>query len=95
MTDRHLSCLKIAIPALLGSLLAGCGNASDHSSLAPPKAASEVLYATNFEGITSFPINVPSFGGINCREQAWVLKNSFQGISKTKFVRKLLNVRSR
>jgi len=30
----------------------------------------------------------------NCREQAWVLKNSFQGISITKFVRKLLNVRS-
>src|SRR6266705_5198294 len=33
-------------------------------------------------------------GQRNCREQAWVLKNSFQGISITKFVRKLLNVRS-
>jgi hypothetical protein len=32
--------------------------------------------------------------GANCRNQAWLLKNSFQGISPTKFVRKLLNVRS-
>src|SRR5438034_537775 len=30
----------------------------------------------------------------SCRKIAWVLKNSFQGISITKFVRKLLNVRS-
>jgi hypothetical protein len=29
-----------------------------------------------------------------CRNQAWLLKNSFQGISPTKFVRQLLNVRS-
>src|SRR3984893_15863193 len=29
-----------------------------------------------------------------CRKQAWVLKNSFRGISPTKFARKLLNVRS-
>jgi len=28
------------------------------------------------------------------RNQAWLLKNSFQRISLTKFVRKLLNVRS-
>jgi hypothetical protein len=31
---------------------------------------------------------------LNCSKQAWVLKNSFQGISTTKFARKLLNVRS-
>src|SRR5437667_7852272 len=30
----------------------------------------------------------------SCCKIAWVLKNSFQGISITKFVRKLLNVRS-
>jgi hypothetical protein len=30
---------------------------------------------------------------LNCRNQAWLLKNSFQGISLTKLVRKLLNVR--
>src|SRR5271157_5711219 len=31
---------------------------------------------------------------LNCRNQAWLLKNSFQGISTVKFLRKLLNVRS-
>ena len=31
---------------------------------------------------------------VNERNRLWVLKNSFQGISITKFVRKLLNVRS-
>jgi hypothetical protein len=30
----------------------------------------------------------------DCRKQAWLLKNSFYGISRVKFVRKLLNVRS-
>jgi len=30
----------------------------------------------------------------SCCNQAWVLKNSFQGISTTKFVCKLLSVRS-
>jgi len=29
----------------------------------------------------------------NWRKQAWVLKNSFRGISRTKFARKLLNLR--
>ena len=32
--------------------------------------------------------------GSNCRNQAWVLKNPFQGNSAAKFVRKLLIVRS-
>jgi len=31
--------------------------------------------------------------GNNCRNQAWLLKNSFHGISRTKFARKLLNLR--
>jgi hypothetical protein len=31
---------------------------------------------------------------VNERNREWLLKNSFQGISPTKFVRKLLNVRS-
>src|SRR6266700_6781258 len=34
------------------------------------------------------------WNGDYCCKIAWVLKNSFQGISITKFVRKLLNVRS-
>jgi hypothetical protein len=32
---------------------------------------------------------------VNERYREWVLKNSFQGISTTKFVRRLLNIRSR
>jgi len=34
------------------------------------------------------------FGNVNECKRLWLLKNSFQGISRTKFVRKLLNVRS-
>jgi hypothetical protein len=30
---------------------------------------------------------------LNCRNQAWLLKNSFRGISRAKFARKLLNLR--
>jgi len=33
-------------------------------------------------------------GSGNCRKQAWLSKNSLQGISTMKFVRKLLNARS-
>jgi hypothetical protein len=32
---------------------------------------------------------------VGCSYQAWLLKNSFEGISTTKFIRKLLNVRPR
>jgi hypothetical protein len=31
--------------------------------------------------------------GSHCCKQAWVLKNSFRGISRTKFARKLLKLR--
>jgi hypothetical protein len=45
----------------------------------------------------SITLKTPTRGRTNSarlRERLWLLKNSFQGISTTKFVRKLLNVRS-